>query len=493
MKSPIFERTAWWLWLALLISLPFTSAPLVVAILEWNPVSPLALLPLAVLIVVWLIPYLAKGGSFARLLVPMGAFSLVVLISAVLAHSISRLSSDHLLLIKEQLLSLAALGVGLSFLATASKLPNSETRLRSSLRAISIGGLMMLIWSSIQANYVLAEGPRVPLSFTQLHHLFSIRDPIYNRVSGFAFEPSWLGNQLMILYIPVWLSAAITGNSAFPKIRGKFSFELILFAWASAMLILTQSRISYVSAALVILLLSLVFIWRASDKIRLTAGNPIFVRGALIAMAGLALIAGVIASAWVASRFDKRLSVLFDLGPRIPEIRAFYLDEAGFEIANRLAFAERMMYWAAGFRTFEQYPIMGVGLGNSGLLFGENVPAFGYRLEEIQVTLDPGNPVIPNPKALWVRLLAETGIVGFSIFIVWLIVIGAVALQLWRRGAGTIKWVGLVGIVALLAQVVEGFNVDSFALPYLWITLGLVVAADTQLQKGVLAERKKES
>lgn len=486
------EKLVWWSWLALLISLPFTSAPLVVAILEWNPVSPLALLPLAVLIAVWLIPFLAKGGAFPRLLIPMGAFSLMALLSAVLAYTILRLSFDHLLLIKEQVLSLAALGVGLGFLATASKLPNSETKLRTSLRAISIGGFLMLIWSSIQANYVLAEGPRVPLSFTQLHHLFSIRDPIYNRVSGFAFEPSWLGNQLMILYIPVWLSASITGISAFPKIFGKLSFELILFAWAFAMLILTQSRISYVSAAFVILLLSLGFIWRASDKIRLKAGNPILVRAALVMMAGLTLIAGVVGSAWVASRFDKRLSLLFDLSPKIPEIRAFYLDEAGFEIANRLAFAERITYWGAGFRTFEQYPLMGVGLGNSGLLFGENVPAFGYRLEEIQVALDPGNPVIPNPKALWVRLLAETGIVGFSIFAVWLIVLGAAALQLWRRGEGTIRWVGLVGIVAVLAQVVEGFSVDSFALPYLWITLGLVVAADTQLRKGVLTERKNE-
>jgi hypothetical protein len=37
--------------------------------------------------------------------------------------------------------------------------------------------------------------------------------------------------------------------------------------------------------------------------------------------------------------------------------------------------------------------------------------------------------------------------------------------------------IGWMGISMLIAFIVEGFSVDSFALPYLWFTMGLVAAS----------------
>ena len=52
----------------------------------------------------------------------------------------------------------------------------------------------------------------------------------------------------------------------------------------------------------------------------------------------------------------------------------------------------------------------------AGYYFPETLPSFGYRLPEILSVL-LYESFIPNAKNLWARLLAETGIVGFSVFV----------------------------------------------------------------------------
>jgi hypothetical protein len=71
-------------------------------------------------------------------------------------------------------------------------------------------------------------------------------------------------------------------------------------------------------------------------------------------------------------------------------------------------------------------------------------------------------------------LLAETGVAGFTAFLTWLIVLGAAGVALTRAGIGLQKAIGLAGVLALAAQIAEGFSLDTFALPQLWIIMGLV-------------------
>jgi hypothetical protein len=85
---------------------------------------------------------------------------------------------------------------------------------------------------------------------------------------------------------------------------------------------------------------------------------------------------------------------------------------------------------------------------------------------------------LPNIKSLWVRLLAETGLVGFSLFICWLYLHWQSAHFLENTNVNDrMKVIALAGKFTILALAFEGFSVDSFALPYLWVALGLVTAA----------------
>jgi hypothetical protein len=89
--------------------------------------------------------------------------------------------------------------------------------------------------------------------------------------------------------------------------------------------------------------------------------------------------------------------------------------------------------------------------------------------------------VLLNIKSLWVRILAETGLVGFSIFLSWLILLVFGFVRVLRAGKGVYAALGLAGVFVIVALPAEGFSIDSFALPYLWISLGLAVSASRLL------------
>lgn len=263
--------------------------------------------------------------------------------------------------------------------------------------------------------------------------------------------------------------------------------ELLLVLWGIGILVLTKSRISLLSFLMVVFVLFLVVTWRVTGRLasRWTSflqvlrseGGRRALHLALEAVLLGVLLIGVVGGAFIAGRTDRRMRHLLTLPDLLPEIRHYFPNDVPYEIANRLAFAERVVYWADGFRVFEQYPWLGVGPGNAGFFFERSLPDYGRRLTEIRNILLPADGNFPNTKNLWVRLLAETGIGGFTVFVVWLGFLALMAWDAWKRDGGVRKVVGLAALLALLAQLGEGFSLDSFALPQLWVMLGLLAAA----------------
>jgi O-antigen ligase len=175
---------------------------------------------------------------------------------------------------------------------------------------------------------------------------------------------------------------------------------------------------------------------------------------------------------------DWRINTLIQNPLSISEIKALSnLDENSvLYLGLRFAFLERLTYWFDGWHIFNDYPIIGVGLGNAGFYFVDHMPAAGWGSYEIRDVVYR-NGALANIKSFWVRLLAETGIVGFMLFLSWYYL-------LWRSSRTTqhsrdpvLKMVALAGQLALIAFLVEGFSIDSFALPYLWVITGLISAA----------------
>jgi hypothetical protein len=145
-------------------------------------------------------------------------------------------------------------------------------------------------------------------------------------------------------------------------------------------------------------------------------------------------------------------------------------------MANRMAFLERAIYWFVGLHVFNQFPWLGVGLGNTGFFFLEKVPNIGWSSYEILQILYE-QVFLPNTKSLFIRLLAETGLVGFSVFMLFLFNLWRSARLLYKSFPPILRLVALMGQFCLLAFIGEGFSIDSFAMPYLWVFTGLISAA----------------
>jgi hypothetical protein len=143
---------------------------------------------------------------------------------------------------------------------------------------------------------------------------------------------------------------------------------------------------------------------------------------------------------------------------------------------NYLEFAERYVYWVGGWNVFNIYPLLGVGLGNAGFFFQRQLPAYSWSLPEVMDTYYRVAE-LPNIKSLWVRLLAETGIVGFSAFIAWFYVLFRLSWVIRLSKNPLFRMIGWSGLFVLVAFIIEGFSTDTFALPYLWVSLGIVNAA----------------
>jgi len=478
------DRVVWWCWLALLVAVPVTSFPLVEGTVGGETVSPLSLIPLLLLIPLYLVPFLLRReSSMPAEVKPLALFLVLAVVSSAASLALGIEPYKGQTVLERVVHGMATLAVGISFFLAALVIPRNEAKLAASLRALYLGAALSLFWAGIQASYVLSGIENVPWNLNQIHRLFSVRDLFRDRVTGLAYEPSWLGDQLVVLYLPLWVGSLIVGWSAFRKARNVPWVEAVLAIAGGAALVLAKSRISILAA---LAMAAAVLIWGVVRLTRATAGRlrrrfpslpvaggwwrwgvtPLVIAIVLLGLAALTLGLG--------SRFDWRIRRITTLPDQLQALRSQHPDELGFAIADRVAFAERLVYWRAGIVPFERYPLLGVGIGNTGFFFSEGLPPYAYRLTEIGQALDPGNLSFPNAKSLWVRLLSETGIVGTVAYLTWLTLTGAAAVYLARRATGLARAVGVAGLIAVPAWLLEGLSLDSFALPQGWLMLGLL-------------------
>jgi hypothetical protein len=487
------DRALQWIaWGALILLLPVTSLPWLAELAGSNTVAPPAILPLVWLFVVWLLPYIFKHGTLPRLTIPFLGFVIVSLIASLNAYFLDVPPFKETSVFAEQVDALITLGIGAGFYLVLSAWPRQERRLRFTLQLLNLGGLVLVMWSLWQGYAIWFEGAQYPQGMIAIQRLVSLRRLFPDRVTGLAYEPSWLAHQLTLVFLPYWLAATLQRFSAHRLRLLGLSLENALLLAGIATLFLSFSRIGILAFLLVVSYLVLRGSWRLALGVSGRLTQPLSLNpGALKAIKTTAsllvllivivfYIGGSIGLVFGISRYDARLAAIFNLD-------ALYLDNF-FALSNQLAFAERVVYWATGWEIFNDHPFLGVGLGNAGFFFPEKMPAFGWELWETGQLFYRLN-FIPNTKSMWTRLLAETGLTGFALFLTWLFVAWRAArLVRAQSGRPLLRVSALAGELALVAFLIEGFSIDSFALPYLWVATGLLTAATDIHQPTSLGE-----
>jgi O-antigen ligase len=463
-----YQRIIDYIWLALVAVLPITSLPGVAKLLHTSAVAPASLIFLFLLTVFWLPVYLKRSGVFPFPTKIALVFLVCAFLSTFLSFFYTLPAYKDNGLFSAVAEGFATLLIGILFYLIIVIMPNSNARLRTTLQVVNWSGAVMMAWALF---YLAINMTDLNLDALQKFETFFTTSILHvPRAFGFAYEPSWLANMLNMVYLPYWLASTLSKYSAHQRRIRNVTFENLLLLAGMVTLFLTYSRAGIFAFFLVLAFLFIKFnIWairRISQKWHDNRWRKLFT-AIFILVVILVYIALVLGCIFALSKID----------PRMAEVFSFQVIKEGglSKYFDELQFGERVMYWQTGWRIFNEYPIFGVGLGNSGFFFQKLLPDSAWQMTEVR-RLIYNMPGLMNIKSLWVRILAETGIVGFSVFFVLLVASAAISVQLIQSKTGMRKSIGWMGIFMLIAFVVEGFSVDSFALPYLWFTLGMVAA-----------------
>ena len=453
------------LWGAALLALPVTSFRWFPFLGESTLVRPLALYPLALLIL-FLLTQSVRGKiklNWSGALIPLGVLILFIVAVTSFGALIDPIPLRGQVYSGRALRALVTLFIGVAFFISAMWMNASEADLRFSVRWLFAGLCLDLAWSGLQA-FTFYTGLLNKEMVTHWQLAFSMRELVRtNRISGLAYEPAWLAGQFATTFIP-FLFAAVMTNFRISRLKW---LEPVLLALSLLVVLATYSRgglLTVIAAAGLTFLffgrkvMGSVWAWFVS-------GFRGRLPDVLFRIAMIAAVISVIAGSFIflsQKNFFRRLW----------ETKAESLTEYMIKINA----GARGAYSTGALSAFEEHPWTGVGLGASGFYIYQNLPDWSLTtVPEIANQLSPENRLYPNPKNLYARLLSETGLIGFFLYIAFQFHILGDMLNLYRREEHWARFAAVAGVFAWLAITFYNFTQDSLATPNIWLISGMLV------------------
>ncbi len=478
----VIEKAAWALFL---VCLPVTSFPYFPPAIGGGAlVRPLSLYPLIVLILLVIIPALLRGDRrINSTLVAFLPFVLVAVASSALALLRGIEALQDISVIARLLRALVTLALGGAMYLTVALVPRTLEDLRASLRWLYAGFAVALLWGSLQSVYIIHYSPRYFEFISQIQRYVSIRRLFTNRISGMTYEPNWFAEQISFLLLPWLLAAVLTGTSVF-RWRWKWvTIEWLLMVWAILVLIFTFSRAG-LAILLILAFVGLLFFRPERPRVipALKPKRPIWIRRLVEAGAGVLVLVVVLYFVGSNNAFFSRIWDYWQ-GEKKTTSLTGYLEY--------LAFGARIVYGETAYQIYEANPVIGVGLGNYAFYFESMLPdrPLADMPEVLRLlTPEPGHDRLITPKNLYLRILAETGLVGMAAFLAFIIAVTGCAIYLWKTthkklvtpvffGGSDSQYWGVAGMLGIVAFIVSAISFDSFAIPNMWIVFGLITAA----------------
>ncbi len=465
------------LWALAMLALPVTSFRWFPGLGESTLVRPLALYPLALLLPLLLVLAWRKKIqlTWAGAFVALGVFVLFALFASSIGALINPIPLRGQVYDGRAIRALVTLIIGISFFVAAVWMNKDEEDLRFTVKWILAGLCLNIAWSGLQA-VTFYTGLLEKEMVTHWQLAFSMRELVRtNRISGLAYEPAWLAGQIATTFFPFLFAAVLTKY----RLTRLSWLEPALLVLTTLVLLATYSRggllIVVGTSGLMMLLfgrdiLKGMWTWFIAGFKERRFMSFIFRLSIIIAFVGIIVGAFVFLSQ---KNYFRRLW----------EINADSLSEYIVDINA----GARGAYSVGALGAFSEYPLTGVGLGGSGFYIYQNLPDWALTtVPEIAKQLNPSNRLYPNPKNLYVRLLAETGLFGFVLFIAFLFNVLGETLSLFKRNEPWARFAVVAGVFAWVAIALYNFTQDSLTTPNIWIVPGILVGLAThQLNKEV--------
>ncbi len=479
--SSILNGIAKLAWVLFLVTLPVTSFPYFPPTFGGGTlVRPLSVYPLLVLLVLVTIPRLFTR-TLPKATLSLLPFALIAIASSVLSLLRNIEPVLGVSVIERVARAMITLGVGGAIYLTIVLWPRSIAELKASLRWLYTGMGIAMFVGSLQAIYIIHFTPTWYTWMNELQKYISTRRLINNRISGLTYEPNWFAEQISFMLLPWLLSSVLNDYSAFKWRWRKVTIEWILLLWAIGLLPLTFSRAGILNLVGLAFAGLIFFRYRpgsysASRLDNTRVKRKRWVRRLVEVGLAITVIFGSIFVAGTRNEFFSRLWTYW-LTKNNPTVAGYI---------KNLGFGARFTYSETAFNTYSAFPVLGVGLGNYAFFFEEMLPDRPINLtpEVLRlITPEEGRNRLITAKNFYLRLLAETGIVGTAAFIAFLAAVAGCALYLWLSPDRGPSYWGTAGLLGILAFTLSAFSFDSLALPNMWVILGFTTAAATIYQK----------
>jgi O-antigen ligase len=472
------QRIERFLWALTLVTVPVTSFRFFPFPMSNAQVRPLSFFPAILLFFVIIVRCFQQRRLlfWNRNFLPLVAFGLVALISSAVGFLLIPPNLYNNTYASRLLRAWATFGVGFVFLIVPMSMNRDEQDLKFTLKWLYMGFVGQLVWSLVQLfsfylpTIVIFKQPLINLiDLIQKTMMMAGISP-NKRISGLTLEPSWLAAQVVTIYLP-WAFASLLKGYFW----GKRRWPTVAILMASGVLIIfTYSRSGILTAVAALFFTFLFAGWgwmkwawkwfqRPFHGDRSVLSRRILNVSSRIILI-IAILVGLTGGSYVLTR-NQYFARIWQSDKH--DLTSYFVD---IYAGPRLAFA-----WA-GWTIFEQHPWTGVGFGATGLYFIHALPDWSqFNIPEISRLLYPDNHIYPNAKNLYIRLLAETGIMGFWLFITFYLLLLGRALFLLRSRRKELAFVGAASLVAWVAIVILGFSQDSLAMLNIWMPLGILV------------------
>jgi hypothetical protein len=409
-------------------------------------------------------------------LLPLLAFACVALFSSAVGFFLAPANLYNYAYASRLLRAWITFGVGLVFLIVPMSMNRDEQDLKFTLKWLYVGLMGHVIWSLVQLlNFyfleIVFEGQPLGNLVDLIQKTVMMAGISPNRrISGLTLEPSWLAAQVTTIYLP-WAFVSVFKGYQWDKRRW---LAPAILAVCASLILFTYSRSGILTVIVAALLIFLIVGWGWMRNARERYLRPfrhdnlphtrqmsnVSVRIALFA----AIFVGLAGGSYILTR-NIYFTKIWQSDKK--DLVSYFVD---IYAGPRLAFA-----WT-GWTIFEQHPWTGVGLGATGLYFYQALPDWShFNITEISRLLSPDNTIYPNTKNLYIRLLAETGIVGFWLFVSFYLHLLGKLLSLLQSRRKELVFVGMASLLAWFSIVALGLSQDSLAMFNIWMPLGILI------------------
>lgn len=143
---------------------------------------------------------------------------------------------------------------------------------------------------------------------------------------------------------------------------------------------------------------------------------------------------------------------------------------------------ERLTIWDKTYHVFEKKPLIGVGIGNWQIFYPVATLAGLWRCEDLNVTFQR-----PHNDFLWI--LSETGLIGFNLFLLFLI---GIVVLLFNINSNTVETTIKYEVILLPLFIIGFYSISFFDFPkermehLIWINIIMGIAYYHIKQQGLL-------